>query len=47
MYGPRDPFPELPGMADRGESAYHETGKITETDNDGKASTANRPQQMC
>jgi hypothetical protein len=47
MDGPRYPFPELPSVADRGETTHHEFGKITETDNYGKASTANRPQQMC
>jgi hypothetical protein len=47
MDSPSDPLSELPGMADRGESAHHEFGKITETGNDGQTSTANRSQQMC
>jgi hypothetical protein len=47
MDGPSDTSPELARMADRGESAHHEFGKITESGNDGKASTANRSQQMC
>ena len=47
MDGPSDTFPELARMADRGESAHHELSKITETGNDGKASTANRSQQKC
>jgi hypothetical protein len=46
MDGPSDAFPELARVADRGESAHHELSKIAETSNDGKASTANRSQQM-
>jgi hypothetical protein len=47
MDSPCYPFPELARMADRGESAHHEFGKTTEIGNDGKTSTANRPQEMC
>jgi len=47
MDSPGDAFPELPRVADSDETSHHEFGKVTETGNDGKTSTANRPQQMC